>query len=67
VWVAAEGLERLFEPSTLGPNLVTGLGPVLLGVVVYVLLTRWLGVHEAEALWAVVRQRLGGARDEPKP
>ena len=51
----------------LAANLLTGLVPVVLGVALYVLLTRWLHVGEAEALWSMVRQRLGRPDIEPKP
>jgi putative peptidoglycan lipid II flippase len=67
VWLAAEGLERAVGAGTLSGNLVTGLGPVLVGVATYGLMTRWLGVREAETLWSIFRQRLGRDAREPKP
>jgi putative peptidoglycan lipid II flippase len=67
VWFAAETLERAYGTRTLGANLVTGLGPVLVGIAVYGLVTRWLGVREAETLWSILRHRLGGSPDERKP
>ena len=56
---------RVVGTGDLWADLVTGLGPVLLGVAVYGLLTRWWRVGEAQALWIIVRQRLGGAPGEP--
>jgi putative peptidoglycan lipid II flippase len=65
-WLAKEALERSFGTGTLGSNLVTGLVPVLGGVAAYGLLTRWLGVREAEALWSLLKRRFGRAPAEPK-
>jgi putative peptidoglycan lipid II flippase len=60
--VASTALERAFGQDGLGAHLLTGLLPVVVGVALYGLLTRWLGVPEAETLWDLVRQRLGGSR-----
>ena len=38
-----------------------------MGVAVYGLATHWLRVGEADALWSLVRQRLGGESAEPNP
>ncbi len=65
--LTSAALERSVGSGHLAANLLTGLGPVLLGVALYALLTRWLRVGEAEALWSMVRQRLGRAPAEPKP
>jgi putative peptidoglycan lipid II flippase len=59
VWWTADALERVLGAGDLPANLATGLLPVVLGVVVYALLTRWRGVAEAEALWSLARQRMG--------
>jgi putative peptidoglycan lipid II flippase len=62
-WGSARGLERLLGSGDLSAQLVVGLVPVLVGVAVYALLTRWLGVGEADALWELTRQRLGRTGD----
>ena len=67
VWWTAGALERSLGAENLAANLATGLLPVLLGVAVYVILTRWLRVGEAETLWTLARQRLGGGPGEPNP
>jgi len=59
-WASSAGLEGAFGHGGLALNLLTGLGPVGVGVAVYALLTRGLGVGEAETLWTLVRKRLGG-------
>jgi putative peptidoglycan lipid II flippase len=59
-WLSAAGLERLLGTHGLRAQLATGLGPVVAGVAVYGLLTRWLGVPEAEAIGRLVRQRVAG-------
>jgi putative peptidoglycan lipid II flippase len=59
-WASALGLEQVFGTHGLRAQLVTGLGPVCVGVLVYVLLTRLLRVPEAEAVLGMVRSRLGG-------
>ena len=59
VWWTAAALEHALGAGDLPANLATGLLPVVLGVAVYALLTRWLRVGEAEALWSLARQRLG--------
>jgi putative peptidoglycan lipid II flippase len=67
VGLVSGALERSVGSRHLAENLLTGLVPVLLGVALYALLTRWLRVGEADALWSIVRQRLGRAGAEPKP
>jgi putative peptidoglycan lipid II flippase len=57
-WLAAAGLERLVGTRGLVAQLVTGLVPVTVGVVLYLLLTRALCVAEADVLWRMVRDRL---------
>ena len=61
-WASATGLERAFGHGGLALNLLTGLVPVVVGMAVYALLTRWLGVGEAETLWALVRAPRGRPR-----
>jgi putative peptidoglycan lipid II flippase len=61
-WLAATGLERLVGTRGLGAQLVTGLVPVAAGVILYVLLTRALGVAEADVLWRLVRDRVRRGR-----
>jgi hypothetical protein len=56
--LSSEGLERLVGTRGLPAQLVTGLIPVVVGVGVYLLLTRALRVGEAEVLWRMVRDRL---------
>jgi len=67
--IAASLLAQLLEGwlGTRGllAQLVTGLVPVVAGVLVYGGLTRLLGVGEAETLWAMARRRLVSARGEP--
>jgi hypothetical protein len=41
---------------------VTGLVPVAVGVVLYLLLTRAFRIAEADVLWRMVRDRLRPAR-----
>ena len=60
--LAAGGLERLVGAHGLRAQLVTGLVPVMAGVLVYLLLTRALGVAEADVLWRMVRQRIRRGR-----
>ncbi len=64
-WGSAGALERLLGSGDLARDLATGLLPVLVGVAVYALATRWLGVGEAETLWALARQRFGHRPGEP--
>jgi putative peptidoglycan lipid II flippase len=62
-WPACRhGLERPVGTRGLAAQLVTGLGPVLAGVPLYFLLTRALGVAEADVLWRVVLERVRGKR-----
>jgi putative peptidoglycan lipid II flippase len=53
-------LEGLVGTAGFGAHLATGLIPVVVGVVVYGALTRLIGVREAETLFGLVRERLGG-------
>jgi len=64
-WLAAAGLERVVGTHGLRAQLATGLVPVLAGIAVYGLLTRWLGVPEARAVGRLTWQRL--ARFRPPP
>jgi putative peptidoglycan lipid II flippase len=66
VWATSRALERSLGVAGLPTNLVAGLVPVLIGVAVYGLLTRWLRVGEAQALWSLVRRR-GGEATERDP
>lgn len=56
-------LEARMSAGGFAADLVTGLGPVLLGVAVYGLLTLGLKVGEARELWAMLR----GRPAEPHP
>ncbi len=58
-WACSAGLEQAFGSGGLARNLITGLVPVLVGVALYSLLTRWWRVKEAETLWALAQDRLG--------
>jgi putative peptidoglycan lipid II flippase len=57
-WLTAAGLEQRVGTQGLGAQLMTGLVPVVVGVGLYGLITRALGVGEADALWRAVRDRL---------
>ena len=58
VWFAARGLEARFGTRGLAAQLVTGLGPVALGALVYAVVSRLLRLPEAEALVdAALRRR----------
>ncbi len=57
-WGVAALLEQRLGTRGSLAQLATGLVPVGLGVAAYGLLTRALGVDEAEALWGLVRRRL---------
>ncbi len=57
-WLAAAGLEHLVGTHGLRAQVVTGLVPVVAGVLVYLLLTRAFGVAEADVLWRMVRGRV---------
>jgi putative peptidoglycan lipid II flippase len=61
-WLVAAGLERLVGTGGLVAQLVTGLVPVVAGVLLYVLLTRALAVAEADVLWRMVRDRVRRGR-----
>ena len=60
-WLSAAGLERALGTRGLLAQLVTGLVPVVAGVLTYGLLTRAMRVGEAEVLWRMARGR-GRAR-----
>jgi putative peptidoglycan lipid II flippase len=57
--LSAEFLESAFGAHGLRGQLATGLAPVVVGVLLYALLTRWLRVPEAELIWRLARRRLG--------
>jgi putative peptidoglycan lipid II flippase len=61
-WLATAGLEHVFGTHGLRAQLVTGLVPVAAGVGLYLLLTRALGVAEADVLWRMVRGRIRPGR-----
>ncbi len=61
-WLAAVGLEQVVGTHGLRAQLVTGLVPVAAGVALYLVLTRALGVAEADVLWRMVRDRVRPAR-----
>ena len=54
-WYSAQVLERWFGTRGLRAQLVTGLGPVALGVAVYLALSRLLRVPEASQLFGLLR------------
>jgi putative peptidoglycan lipid II flippase len=56
-WACNTGLERAVGTHGLRAQVVTGLVPVVVGVLVYALLTRALRVPEAEAVGEMVRSR----------
>jgi putative peptidoglycan lipid II flippase len=67
VWLSARGLERAVGTHGLAAHVVTALVPVLAGVLVYALLTRWLQVPEAEAVLRLAGRALAqGAAGGPK-
>jgi putative peptidoglycan lipid II flippase len=57
-WLCAAGLEGLVGTRGLAAQLVTGLVPVVVGTLSYLLLTRAMRVGEADVLWRMVRDRL---------
>jgi putative peptidoglycan lipid II flippase len=57
VAVLIGALESRVGTTGLPAHLITGLGPVALGMALYGLLTHWWGVPEARTLWALVRER----------
>ena len=57
-WASAAGLELWLGSRGLIARLATCLVPIAVGVGSYGLLTRWLGVGEAEALGRMLRDRL---------
>jgi len=56
--LSAQGLETVFGTHGLRAQLATGLVPVVAGVFLYVFLTRWLRVAEADVIWQLARNRL---------
>ena len=56
-WLAL-AIEGRVGTDGLAAQLAAGLVPVVAGVVLYAVLSRALGVGEAETLWALVRKRL---------
>jgi putative peptidoglycan lipid II flippase len=63
-WGLAGLLEQWLGTHGVVAHLGTGLVPVAAGVGVYGLLTRALGVEEADALWRIARGKLGRPRGE---
>jgi putative peptidoglycan lipid II flippase len=61
-WLVAAWLEHLVGTHGLRAQAVTGLVPVALGVLLYLLLTRAFRVAEADVLWRMVRDRIRPAR-----
>jgi len=59
--LAARGLETVVGSHGLSAQLVTGLLPVVLGVVLYGALARLLGVPEIDTLLQLLRRRRGAA------
>jgi putative peptidoglycan lipid II flippase len=57
-WMAARTLEGWIGTRGLLAQLVTGLGPVAVGALVYVAAALALRIPEATALWSAVRRRL---------
>jgi putative peptidoglycan lipid II flippase len=57
-WLASAALEHVVGTRGLVAQLVTGLVPVVLGTLAYLLLTRAMRVGEAEVLWHMARGRL---------
>ena len=60
-------LEDGMSATGFGARVVTGLGPVVIGVGVYAVLTHWWKVPEARDIWALVREhfRRAPAKREP--
>jgi putative peptidoglycan lipid II flippase len=56
-WLAARALERAYGTSGLFAQLATGLGPVIVGGVVYLLASWLLRIPEAASVWGVVQRR----------
>jgi hypothetical protein len=50
-----------------GGHLLTGLGPVVIGVGVYAVLTHWWKVPEARDIWTLVRERFRQAPRKHSP
>jgi putative peptidoglycan lipid II flippase len=59
IWFSARALEARFGTSGLIAQLVTGLGPVAAGGLVYAVASRVLRLAEADALLAAIRRRRG--------
>jgi putative peptidoglycan lipid II flippase len=55
--LSLRGLEAAFGTHGLAAQLVTGLGPVLVGVLSYAAVARVLGIPEVEAILALARRR----------
>jgi putative peptidoglycan lipid II flippase len=56
-WSAARALESWLGTEGLARQAVTGLGPVLAGVVTYLLLARVMGIPEARTFLSLLRRR----------
>jgi putative peptidoglycan lipid II flippase len=61
-WLVAARLEHLVGTHGLRARAVTGLVPVAVGVLLYLLLTRAFRIAEADVLWRMVRDRVRPAR-----
>jgi hypothetical protein len=57
-WLSARALEGWMGTRGLVAQLVTGLGPVAAGGLVYLAVALLLRIPEARSLWSVVRRRL---------
>ncbi len=66
-WMAARGLESLLGTRGLTVRLIEVVVPVTLGVGLYLLLTRVLGVGEADAIGRTLRERLRPRRPATAP
>jgi len=54
IWMASRGLDAGLGTHGLGAQLATGLGPIVVGLVVYALSSRLLGVEELQAMLSLV-------------
>ncbi len=60
-------LEDRVGATGFGGHLLTGLGPVVIGVGVYAVLTHWWKVPEARDIWTLVRERFRQAPRKHSP
>ncbi len=61
-WAVAAGLSQILGTNGWSVRLLEALAPVALGVALYGLVTRALGVGESELLWRLLRSRLRPSR-----